>query len=99
MAKPTWTGLPQIALGGYNNSMTTITVQDIQSDPLGCLRRVEDEETLLVTRDEQPVAEIKPVSVWSRQPRPFGMCAGEFTVPADFDDPLPEDILREFEGA
>jgi hypothetical protein len=30
--------------------------------------------------------------------RPFGLCAGEFTVPADFDDPLPEDILRDFEG-
>ena len=30
--------------------------------------------------------------------RPFGLCAGEFTVPDDFDDPLPEDILRAFEG-
>jgi hypothetical protein len=24
--------------------------------------------------------------------RPFGVCAGEFTVPDDFDVPLPEDI-------
>lgn len=30
--------------------------------------------------------------------RPFGLCAGEFTVPDDFDDPLPEEILKEFEG-
>ena len=30
--------------------------------------------------------------------RPFGLCAGEFTVPDDFDDPLPEHVLREFEG-
>ena len=30
--------------------------------------------------------------------RPFGLCAGEFTVPDDFDDPLPEQVLREFEG-
>ena len=30
--------------------------------------------------------------------RPFGLAAGEFTVPEDFDDPLPEDILRDFEG-
>ncbi len=30
--------------------------------------------------------------------RPFGLCAGEFTVPDDFDHPLPEEILNEFEG-
>jgi hypothetical protein len=31
--------------------------------------------------------------------RPFGLCAGQFTVPADFDRPLPEGILKAFEGA
>lgn len=31
-------------------------------------------------------------------PRPFGLCAGAFTVPEDFDDPLPEEILHAFEG-
>lgn len=30
--------------------------------------------------------------------RPFGLCAGEFTVPDDFDDPLHEQVLEEFEG-
>jgi len=34
----------------------------------------------------------------ARPPRPFGLCAGEFTVPDDFDEPLPEQILQEFEG-
>lgn len=29
--------------------------------------------------------------------RPFGLCAGEFTVPDDFDDPLPEHVIKEFE--
>jgi hypothetical protein len=32
------------------------------------------------------------------QPRPYGLGAGEFTVPDDFDRPLPEDVLKEFEG-
>jgi hypothetical protein len=31
-------------------------------------------------------------------PRPFGLCKGEFSVPDDFDAPLPEDIIKEFEG-
>ena len=30
--------------------------------------------------------------------RPSGLCEGEFIVPDDFDDPLPEEVLREFEG-
>jgi hypothetical protein len=30
--------------------------------------------------------------------RPFGLCAGEFVVPDDFDAPLPEDTLALFEG-
>jgi|688.fasta_scaffold116376_2 hypothetical protein len=34
----------------------------------------------------------------SKQLRPFGLCAGEFTVPNDFDAPLPEDLLSAFEG-
>ncbi|MBV9851155.1 MAG: hypothetical protein JO250_15915 [Armatimonadetes bacterium] len=29
--------------------------------------------------------------------RPFGLCAGQLKVPDDFDDPLPEEILRLFE--
>ena len=31
------------------------------------------------------------------EPRPFGLCAGEFEVPDDFDAPLPDDVLRTFE--
>jgi hypothetical protein len=31
-------------------------------------------------------------------PRPHGLCAGEFTLPDDFDAPLPEDILQSFEN-
>jgi antitoxin (DNA-binding transcriptional repressor) of toxin-antitoxin stability system len=79
--------------------MSTISVQDIQRDPLAFLRRVEAGEAFLVVRDERPLAEVRPVAAAVNQPRPFGLCAGRFTVPADFDRPLPEEVLREFEGA
>ena len=29
--------------------------------------------------------------------RPFGLCKGEFTVPDDFNEPLPDEILDLFE--
>lgn len=41
--------------------MTTINVLDFQRDPPGFLRRVEAGETLVVIRDQHPVAEIKPM--------------------------------------
>lgn len=34
----------------------------------------------------------------NKQLRPLGLGASKFTVPADFDDPLPEDLLSAFEG-
>jgi hypothetical protein len=30
--------------------------------------------------------------------RPIGLARGQFTVPDDFNAPLPEDVLRTFEG-
>lgn len=78
--------------------MAIINVSDIQSDPLGYLRRVENGETLIVVRGDHPVAEISPILSTNGKPRPFGLCAGRFVVPDDFDKPLSEDVLKEFEG-
>jgi antitoxin (DNA-binding transcriptional repressor) of toxin-antitoxin stability system len=79
--------------------MSTISVQELQQDLANVLRRVEAGEAFLVVKGEQPLAEVRPVTGTCSQPRPFGLCAGQFSVPADFDAPLPEEILREFEGA
>jgi antitoxin (DNA-binding transcriptional repressor) of toxin-antitoxin stability system len=78
--------------------MSTIDVREMQRDPLAILRRVEARETVLVTRDERAVAEIKPVTARALEPRPFGLGSGEFKVPDDFDQPLPEDVLSAFAG-
>jgi len=32
------------------------------------------------------------------QPRPIGLAKGHFTVPDDFNAPLPEEVLRTFES-
>ena len=74
-----------------------ISVDEIQRDPLKYLRQVEAGETIIIMRFNQPIAELRPITS-SKQLRPFGLCAGEFTVPDDFDAPLPEDILSSFEG-
>ena len=79
--------------------MDTITLAELQRHPNALLDRVRAGERLLVVRDGQPVAELRPVETPpARAPRPRGLCAGQFVVPDDFDAPLPEDILRDFEG-
>jgi antitoxin (DNA-binding transcriptional repressor) of toxin-antitoxin stability system len=61
------------------------------------LDRVEAGEHLVVVRNGRPVAELRPLPATRTGPRPFGLAAGAFTVPDDFDAPLPDEILREFE--
>ena len=78
--------------------MVRVSVEEIQQDVSAFLQRVEAGETLLIVRTGQPIAEIKPVVAPAEALRPFGLCAGEFTVPDDFDAPLPEDMLNAFEG-
>jgi len=78
--------------------MSTISLQDLQRDPDGVLDRVEAGERVVVYREGRPVAELRRIEPATRKPRPFGLAAGEFTVPDDFDAPLPDDILQSFEG-
>ncbi|MGJ5673207.1 MAG: type II toxin-antitoxin system Phd/YefM family antitoxin [Nostochopsis sp.] len=77
--------------------MLNVTVDEIQRDPLKYLRQVEAGETLVIVRSDRPIAELRPIAS-NKQLRPFGLCAGEFTVPDDFDAPLPEELLNAFEG-
>ena len=77
----------------------TITIDEMQRDLPGYLKRVSAGETLLILQGDKPVAELKPVIPALQQLRPFGLCAGEFTISPDFDAPLPEEVLAEFEGA
>ena len=53
---------------------------------------------MVVLRDERPLAEVRALPVAAGKPRPYGLAAGEFRVPADFDEPLPDEILQEFLG-
>lgn len=78
--------------------MSQVNLDDLQKDLPAYLRRVEAGESFVILRSGKPVAEVKPVNVTGEALRPFGLCAGEFTVPDDFDSPLPDQVLDAFEG-
>ncbi len=83
---------------GRDESMSTISVIKIQQDPTAFLARVEAGEPIVVTRDDRPVARVTPVSGRLEFPRPHGLCSGEFEVLDDFDQALPDELLKAFEG-
>lgn len=74
-----------------------VTVDEIEKHLGEYLNRVLEGETVTVFSDDRPVAEIRPLSETSAL-RPIGLAAGEIVVPDDFDEPLPEDVLEQFEG-
>jgi len=79
--------------------MIQISVDEIKCDLPAFLQRAETGATLVLIKSGKPVAETKPILAkpLSMPLRPFGLCAGEFTVPDDFNAPLPENVLAEFD--
>jgi antitoxin (DNA-binding transcriptional repressor) of toxin-antitoxin stability system len=77
--------------------MTNISLQELANDPNGLLDRLEAGEPLLVLREGRAVAELRPITQPRSASRPYGLAAGAFRVPDDFDSPLPDSILKDFE--
>lgn len=56
-------------------------------------------EEIIIARAGKPVARLVPLAPQATgQKRVLGRLAGVLTVPADFDAPLPDDVLDAFEG-
>jgi len=54
-------------------------------------------EEIIIAKAGKPVARLMPLAVPARPRRP-GLLKGRIKIADDFDAPLPEDILRLFEG-
>jgi len=75
--------------------MKTVNVHEAKTHLSKLLKRVEAGEEIVIANAGKPVARLVRASE-SGQKRVFGFAAGLFTVPDDFNDPLPEDILSDF---
>ena len=59
--------------------------------------QLQEGETILLCRRNEPVAEIRALPRARTERRPFGLARGQFTVPDSFFEPLPDAILDAFE--
>ncbi len=64
--------------------MVQVDVLRIQADLTHYLEQVARGETILVTRDNEPIAELRPVAARVQTPRAIGLRAGRSRFPRVF---------------
>lgn len=74
-----------------------VNVHEAKTHLSRLLQDVERGEEIIIARAGKPVARLVRFSRADGE-RSLGLDAGLVRVPEDFDGPLPEDALRDFEG-
>ncbi len=46
----------------------------------------------MLCKRNKPIAEIRPLPPSRKEPRPIGLCKGQFEIPASFFEALPDDV-------
>lgn len=76
--------------------MLTVGIHEAKTHLSRLLERVVAGEEVIISKSGSPIARLTPINK-PAQERQAGIDAGKgFVVPDDFDDPLPEEILRDF---
>jgi antitoxin (DNA-binding transcriptional repressor) of toxin-antitoxin stability system len=79
-------------------AMVQVDVLRVQADLTHYLEQVARGETIVVTRDNEPIAELRPVASPVQTPRAIGLARGTFEIPKSFYEPLPADLIESFYG-
>jgi prevent-host-death family protein len=73
--------------------MSIVTIEEVQAKLAELIDKVTLSEEVIITRNQQPVAQLVPLS--SAKPQPgFGSCKGMLTIVAEDDEHL--DDFKEY---
>lgn len=75
---------------------TTVNIHAAKTHFSRLVERAARGEEIIIARAGKPLARLVPLGQPVRR-RP-GLLKGRIRIPANFDAPLPEELLREFEG-
>lgn len=78
--------------------MIQIDIQQAQADLTRYLEDVARGETIILCKDNEPIAEIRRLAAQAKEPRPLGLAKGQVEILSGFFEPLPDDLLDAFEG-
>ncbi len=76
--------------------MAAVGVHEAKTNLSRLIRRVNAGEEIVITRSGKPVARL--LGIEESSDRVLDRDAGAFEVPDNFNDLLPDDLLRYFEG-
>ena len=79
--------------------MIEVNINEVKKHLSEYLKRVQDGEVVVVCKRNRPIAEIRGFATKDTRPRPIGLAKGEFVVPPEFFDPLPDEIQDSFYGS
>jgi prevent-host-death family protein len=79
--------------------MIMINIHEAKAKLSEYLAAVEAGESVQICRRNVPVAQIVPLPKLRSEPRPVGLaCDAEYEVPESFFEPLPDKLLKAFNG-
>ena len=76
--------------------MKKLNIHEAKTHLSRYLPLLEKGETILLCKRNVPIAEIRPLPPRRTKKRPIGLAKGEFEVPPEFYDPLPDEIIASF---
>lgn len=77
--------------------MRTVNIHEAKTHLSRLIEEVSEGGEIVIARAGRPVAKLVAITP-QRKKRTLGLLAGQLTIPDDFDAPLPDDILADFEG-
>ncbi len=75
----------------------SVNVHEAKTHFSKLLTRVQAGEEIIIAKAGRPIAKLIPIQAKSK-PRKPGTAKGKLWIAPDFDAPLPEDVLKSFEG-
>jgi antitoxin (DNA-binding transcriptional repressor) of toxin-antitoxin stability system len=78
--------------------VTRLNMHDAKTHLSRHLAEMKPDDRLILCNRNRPVAEVRLLAAARPKPRAFGVAKGQFRVPAEFFEPLPDDVLAGFEG-
>lgn len=78
--------------------MIKLNIHEAKTHLSRYIKRLQRGETILLCRRNVPIAEIRPLLPLRKNKRPIGLAKGQFEIPAEFFEPLPEEIVKAFQG-
>lgn len=77
--------------------MIRVNIHEAKTHLSRYLSMIRKGETIVLCKRNQPIAEIRPLQSRCGQKRPIGLAKGQFAIPKEFFEPLPEELVQAFQ--